>query len=149
MPLNIAAYVAWSGVLLAIWQVGSDATAYSGLPLRAVAVGMLVLFLVGFLIATTRVPRSPMSRSYLGAAVMTVAILALLLAAPLDTTPVLLVIFASVVIGTLATRVGVSWLIFAIYGGFQAFGAFASFAMRRANENAEALRRVNAHLLAT
>lgn len=57
MPLNIAAYVAWSGVLLAIWQVGSDATAYSGLPLRAVAVGMLVLFLVGFLIATTRVPR--------------------------------------------------------------------------------------------
>jgi signal transduction histidine kinase len=36
-----------------------------------------------------------------------------------------------------------------IYGGFQCFAAFAAHAVKRANDNSEELRQVNAHLVAT
>ena len=170
-PLNFAAYVAWFGVLLATWQMHSGATDRFGLPLRAVAVGMLLLFLAGFLIATTCVARRAMTQTYVGLTVMTAAILALLLTGPVETTPVLLVVFASVITPAIELRAAMGWLIslngalfavllsrqsvdnalfiFAIYGGFQLFAAIASLAMRRANESAAAVRQVNAHLLAT
>jgi signal transduction histidine kinase len=170
-PLNIAAYITWCAILLAVLQIPLSGASYLGASPRAALVVLLVLFLAGFVLSTTRGDQSDTSRLYIGLAVMAATAMLTFAAGVPDTTPVLLVILASVAVSTLAPRralllllacnVVLLWallqqrrpetamLILLIFMGFQAFAAFASHAIRRANESAAALQEVNAHLLST
>ncbi len=170
-PLNIAAYITWFAVVISVWARRPATPAWFGLPARAAPMALLVLFLVGFLITTSRAVANDHATAHRGLVVMAIATLGLLMTHSLNTTPVLIVVFASVAMATVTAREAVLWLAalnaafvaallvgsslttasitFTIYAGFQAFAAFASLAMRRANEAATALREVNANLLAT
>jgi signal transduction histidine kinase len=170
-PLNLAGYVAWTAVLLATLQMGLPNSQFLGIPLRTFAIAALLMFLAGFVAATTRVDALDFTQSFVGIAIMFVAATLLFVAGVFDTSPILLVLLASVTTTILAARTALlisvvanailltallqhrsvadALLITLIFAGFQAFAAFASYAIRQATESAMALQEVNAHLMTT
>jgi signal transduction histidine kinase len=170
-PLNIAGYVAWTAVLLATLQMRLPSADFLGMPTRWFAVSALVVFLAGFVTATTRVDALDLRQSFVGIAIMFVSATSLFVAGLFDTSPILLVLLASVTTTILAPRTALlislaanaillvallqhrsvadAFLITLIFAGFQAFAAFASYAIRQATESALALQEVNAHLMTT
>lgn len=162
-PLNFAAYVTWLAVLLAVWHASGKLPAVEAVPARAIAVALLGVFVVAF----SLVERAPLA----GLATLLASTFGLLMLGPSDTAPVLLIIVAAVAAVRLPPRTAIAlivcanialfavllfrwprynaWLMTMIYGGFQCFAAFAAHAVRRANDNSEELRQVNAHLVAT
>ncbi len=167
---SIAGYVTWLAVALGVLQTTPDRLTWAGVPLRTVGAGLLLVFLVGFVLGSIR-DAGQTRRGYFGIALMAVSATSIFLLGLLGSTPALLVVLTAVAVATmplppaivviLATNasmfaaivmrqsMGSAVLEFAIFAGFQAFAAFASLAMRRANEAAEALRETNAHLLTT
>jgi signal transduction histidine kinase len=170
-PLNIAGYITWLAIVLATWQIPIRDSHFAGVPTQTALLGLLMLFLAGFLVGTTRTDKTDARPVYFGLALMAGTAMLAFLTGVLDTTPVLLVILASVATATVSTRntllillacnavllaallqhrpLSTALLILMILCGFQAFAAFASHAIRRANESAAALQEVNAHLMAT
>jgi len=160
--LKIAAYVTWVGVLLGVWRSSGELPALAGIPARAVTVALLLVFLGAFF-ATARVRSTAL-------ALMLVSEFSLLVLDRSDTIPVLLIVIAAViavqhrpvVASALIVAINVAfavvlivrwhrspWLMLAINAGFQFFAAYAAHAVRRADESADELRQVNAHLVAT
>jgi signal transduction histidine kinase len=131
---------------------------------------LLLAFMGGFIVATRRGPDQSLLTQW-PLALMLASAFALISLAPGSAAPVLIVIFAVVVVlelpvaaatvllvgvnAALAAAFAFSWhaddalLLVMIYGGFQLFAAMATYAMRRAAATATELREVNAHLLAT
>jgi len=161
--LKIAAYISWAAVFLGVWRGSSELAPVGEIPARSVAVALMVTFLVGFLI----VDRT----KHAGLIVQLVSVFCLLMLGPSDTSPVLLIIIAAVITARYPPRTAAAvivaenvifltviilrwpqfnpWLMVSVYGGFQFFTAYAAHAVRRADESADELRQVNAHLMAT
>jgi signal transduction histidine kinase len=169
-PLNLAAYGTLIAVALALSQRPPAPLFGVALQPSMFWMSLLALFLAGFLLATVWTERS-VSGVLVGLLAMVAATLALTWGDTTNIVAALLVITASVATTRLppfvvaaflaAANLAIWWilsrrmpavdalLIVAIYGGFQAFAAFASHAFRRANETAALLQETNSHLLAT
>jgi signal transduction histidine kinase len=161
--LKIAAYISWVAVFLEVWRDSAMLAPVAGISARAIASGLMLLFLVGFLV----VDRTKTG----GLVIQVLSTFALLMLGPTDTSPALLVISAVVIAVRFSTRstilllaainvlfisvIATRWhrvnplLLTTVYAGFQFFAAFAAHAVRRADETSAELRQVNAHLLAT
>jgi signal transduction histidine kinase len=161
-PLNIAAYIAWTAILVDV--AGHRFASPWGYSLMAI---VLMSLLAG--IALRHQQRH--GAAWIAIAMLALSTLALLWLGRANTTPVLLVIVA-VSVALHATR---GWLIaimtalnlvlaavfvyrwqlreplqmLLVMGGFQLFALVTVQALRRATEAAETLRQVNADLLAT
>jgi len=163
LALNIAAYVTWAAVLLDVWRSSARMEPVGSFAAQPIAIALMVLFLLAFAL--------PNRLRGADLPLMIASVFALIWLGRSGSGPVLLIIIAAVAAIRLQPRTTVIlmvamnatvlalmlwrwagysvWVIMGTYIGFQAFAAFAAHAMRRANESAEELKQVNAHLMAT
>lgn len=167
-PLNLAGYLTWAAVFVSLVQIAPRAD-FAAQNLLVVAV--LLAFLAAFVACTMVAEGQSLSRLALLAVEALLAVGLCALRPDHMATPVLTVVVAAqyalhfpgtvTVAAVLAMDLalwlvferlwqpGVGWKVLLVYGGFQAFAALTGWYARGACEAAEALRRTNAHLLAT
>jgi signal transduction histidine kinase len=166
-PLNLAAYITWLAILIALLSdpglVGAR---------RDLTLVLMFGFLLAFLARDSLAENARSSLTYV--LISLEALIALLLCAlwrgETIAAALTIIVIAQcamnlpmrALIGAAVTVNAGLWYIFAaimertspwvpvlIYGGFQAFAALTAWYARSAQENAAALRQTNAHLLAT
>lgn len=170
--LDVAAYATIAAVGYGVWLATRTMPAVAGWPARPVAMALVATFTAGMLACSGRPHLGPDAWTpRAGLAVMLASALALLWLGPIATAPVLLIILASAVTFSFApapaaaivATVNLAFLailvwrwhaqtplmLLLIYGGFQAFAAFTTRAVQRADATADELRAANADLLAT
>ena len=169
--LDFAGYVTWIGVSMELLRVSGRFAPVGSLSARDVVAALLLAFLVGFVAATRPSPREPRLVDRWPLALMLASTFALIALGPSNTSPILLIVIAVVVVldfsvtaaailmiaANLVLAALLQWVwhedhtlrVLFTFGGFQLFAALASHAMKRSRESANALREVNAHLLAT
>jgi signal transduction histidine kinase len=170
-PLDISAYITWVGVSMDLMRLSARFAPVGSVPARDVVAALLLAFLVAFVVASRADRRQTRLIDYWPLAVMLASTFGVIALGPSNTAPVLLIVVAVVAVlemniiaatalmlaanvalaGILASvwQTGQTARVLLTFGGFQLFAGIASHAMRRARESAEALREVNAHLLAT
>ena len=174
-PLSVAAYITWAAVGYAVWHDAGAWIGLAGIPARAIAAALLLIFLVSNLLLNQFTNAiSALHRRGMVAVVLTVQVAAtfcLLCMGPQSTSPVLLIIIAAEFMLSLEPRAAwillvclnaafyavlvVVWkadnpfYVLSLYGGFQAFAALTAGSMKKAQNVAEHLRLTNAELLAT
>jgi signal transduction histidine kinase len=169
--LDIAAYVTWLAISINVLRTAVNLPAQGSIPAPYAAAALLLIYLVGFIFATRTQSAERRLPDYWPHLLMLAALFALLSLGPIGTAPVLVVVFAVLVILAMSLRQAIVLLIVVnlalgavfeflwhssstlqllmIYAGFQIFAAVAAHAMRRAQASAGELREVNAKLLAT
>lgn len=171
-PLGAAGYLTWATVAFGLWRDAGQWPPVGPLTARTVVGALLGLFLTGFVVRMARSgqPRAE-ALSIASLFVMVTAALGLLVFGPQSTTPVLLIVVATVIMAAYPQRIAClllalvniaflmllfrywaaenPWFLFCIYAGFQLFAAVTTGALKRAESTAAQLRLTNAELLAT
>jgi signal transduction histidine kinase len=169
--LKIGAYITLLAVSMQVLRAAGIAPILGAFSARQIATVLLVVYLVGFILATRPRSGERTLQDQWPLLLMLTSMFTLLVLVPEGTAPVLMVVFAVVAVLSLSVTQAVVLLVAAnvvlaatvflvwkapaalqlllIYAGFQLFAGMASHAMRRARASANELREVNANLLAT
>jgi signal transduction histidine kinase len=169
--LDIAAYLTWLAVSLDIFRMRAELRPLGPISPVVAAAGLLLIYLVGFIVGTRPSQREPRLADQWPVALMFVSAFALLTLRAPGTAPALVVVLAVMVVMRLSTVAAIIVMAAAnvvlaatfylvwhspealhlliIYAGFQLFAAMTTLASKRAAASATELREVNAHLLAT
>jgi signal transduction histidine kinase len=169
--LDSAAYLTWLAVSIDVMRTASAFPALLSIPASYVAAALLLTYVGGFFFAAR--PRSTPRQlpHYWPHLIMLAALFALLSLGRLGSAPVLIVVFAVLVVRSMPLRMAIVVLLgvnvalgcvfvlvweargplqlLMIYAGYQLFAAVATYAMRQSQAIATELREVNAKLLAT